>query len=250
MTPPSLPEIAAAVWATWPGEAVTATPAFALRRSADDSRRSRAATRNRPVSDAEIADAAETMRGWGQPAMFWVPSDQAEFGAQLAALGYADHDHSVYYGAPVEVLAARTPPRTATFEIWEPLAIMADIWAATGTSHARQEVMARATCAKTAILGRVDNAPGGAAYVGAHGGVAMVHAVGTLPQHRRKGLGAQMMAQAAIWAARQGATWITLAVGAGNATARALYASLGMAPVGEYHYRTLPETGRREGHDG
>ncbi|MEO1796411.1 MAG: GNAT family N-acetyltransferase [Pseudomonadota bacterium] len=239
--PPSLPEIGATVWATWPGKAVTPTPAFDLRRSGDDSRRARAATLNRPATDAEVAEAAATMRSWGQPAMFWVPSDQPELEAQLSRLGYLDHDHSVYYGAPVEVLAARTPPRLSTFEIWEPLAIMADIWAATGTSPARQEVMARATCPKTAILGRVDAQPAGVTYVGAHGATAMVHAVGTLEKHRRKGLGAQMMAQASLWAAGAGCTWITLAVGAGNTAARGLYASLGMTPIGTYHYRSLEE---------
>ncbi|MEM1235198.1 MAG: GNAT family N-acetyltransferase [Pseudomonadota bacterium] len=238
---PSLSEMAEAVWVTWPGEATVPGDAFTLRQSGDDSRRSRAATANRAASDAEIATAAATMRGWGQPAMFWVPGDAPEFEAQLSALGYAAHDASWYYIAPVSVLAARTPPRVSTFEIWEPLAIMADIFAATGTSHARQGVMARADCPKTTILGRVDAKPAGVTYVGAHGALAMVHAVGVLPQHRRKGLAAQMMAQAAIWAGRHGCEWIGLAVGQGNEGACALYASLGMEAVGSYHYRTLPE---------
>ncbi|MEM9436514.1 MAG: GNAT family N-acetyltransferase [Pseudomonadota bacterium] len=240
----SIPDIAATVWATWPGEAVTDSPAFQLRRSSDDSRRSRAATAKRPASDTEVTEAAHMMQSWGQPAMFWVPSDQMELDRQLASLGYKDHDHAVYYAAPATTLAARKPPRVSTFEIWEPLAIMADIWVATGTSAGRQEVMARATCPKTAIFGRVDAQPAGVAYVGALGNLAMVHAVGTLPEHRRKGLGAHMMAQAAIWAERQGCAWITLAVSATNAPARALYASLGMQPVGSYHYRSLELTAK------
>ncbi|MEO0487725.1 MAG: GNAT family N-acetyltransferase [Pseudomonadota bacterium] len=243
MTPPTIAELGAAVWTTWPGEAVTDTPAFALRRSGDDSRRSRAATANRAVTDTEIAEAAATMRSWGQPAMFWVPSDAPEFEAQLDALGYRGHDHSDYLAGSVPQMAARTPPRVTTFEIWEPLAIMADMWAGHGISHARQQVMHRATCPKTAILGRVDAKPAATAYVGAAGRLAMLHSLVTLPNHRRKGLGAHVMAQAAIWAARQGCDWLTLAVGSDNAAAQALYASLGMEAVGQYHYRTLDISG-------
>ncbi|MEM1235803.1 MAG: GNAT family N-acetyltransferase [Pseudomonadota bacterium] len=239
MNAPTIPQIAEAIWVTWPGEDVTDSPAFTLRKSSDDSRRSRAATAKRSATDDEIAEAAATMHSWGQPAMFWVPSDHPELDAQLDRLGYVDHDHSVYYAGLTADLAARKPPRVSTFEIWEPLAIMADIWAATGTSPGRQEVMARADCAKTAIFGRVDAQPAGVAYVGAHNGIAMLHALGTLPEHRRKGLAAHMMAQAAIWAARAGCDWIALAVARGNDPARALYASLGMAPVGSYHYRSL-----------
>lgn len=242
MTTPTTRQMAEAVWATWPGEAAIAGDAFDLRKSSDDSRRSRAATANRVATDEEIAEAAAAMRGWGQPAMFWVPGDEPDFEAQLETLGYRDHDHSYYYAAPVGPMAERVPPRIATFEIWEPLAIMADIFAATGTSPGRQEVMQRAACPKTAILGRVGDDPAGVAYVGAHDGIAMVHAVGVLPQHRRQGLAAHMMAQAAIWAKGQGCGWVALAVGAGNEGARALYASLGMSAVGSYHYRSLPES--------
>ncbi|MCH2076318.1 MAG: GNAT family N-acetyltransferase [Rhodobacteraceae bacterium] len=241
MTMPTTRQMAEAVWATWPGEAAIPGGAFDLRRSSDDSRRSRAATSNRTATDAEIAEAADTMQSWGQPAMFWVPGDAPAFEAQLDGLGYAGHDSSYYYGAPVGPMAERVPPRIATFEIWEPLAIMADIFTATGTSLSRQEVMARAQCPKTAILGRVGDDPAGVTYVGAHEGIAMVHAVGVLPQHRRQGLAAHMMAQAAIWAERNGCAWVGLAVGAENHGARALYASLGMAPVGSYQYRSLPE---------
>ena len=236
---PTIANIAEAIWVTWPGEESIPTPAFTLRRSGDDSRRSRAATANRAVSDTDIAEAAQTMRGWGQPALFWVPSDQPELDAQLERLGYRAHDHSIYYGAPTATLAQHPPPPVTCFEIWEPLAIMADIWNETGTSPGRQEVMARATCPKTAIFGRMDAQPAGAAYVGANDGLALLHALATLPQHRRKGLGAHMMAQAGIWAARQGCDWLALAVGRDNGPACALYASLGMVPVGSYHYRSL-----------
>ncbi len=46
-----------------------------------------------------------------------------------------------------------------------------------------------------------------------------------------------MIAAAAAWAAEQGADTVALVVTEANAPARALYSSLGMAPVGQYHYR-------------
>ncbi|MEM9853218.1 MAG: GNAT family N-acetyltransferase [Pseudomonadota bacterium] len=237
---PSLPisRLARAVWVTWPGEDSVETPAFTLRRSRDDSRRSRAASAHRDVSDAEIAQAAEMMAGWGQPAMFWVPSDAPALDAQLARLNYRSHDGAHYYLIEAASLAARPIPPVTTFEIWEPLAIMADIWAEQGTSRARQEVMARAKCPRVSIFGRVDARPAAAAYIGADGEVAMLHALVTLPQHRRKGLGGHVMAQAARWASRQGCRWLGLAVSEGNIAARALYASLGMVAVGSYAYRS------------
>ena len=45
---------------------------------------------------------------------------------------------------------------------------------------------------------------------------------------------------AACWAEAEGATTLALAVTTRNAAARALYASLGMAVVGQYHYRMKP----------
>jgi len=141
---PSLQDIAETVWVTWPGEETVETPAFTLRRSGDDSRRSRAASAKRDVTDKEISDAAQQMAAWGQPALFFVPSDAPDFDAQLEVRGYRSHDSAVYYVGRTAEMAARRPPRLSTFEIWEPLAIMADLWAENGISAERQEVMLRA----------------------------------------------------------------------------------------------------------
>jgi ribosomal protein S18 acetylase RimI-like enzyme len=46
-----------------------------------------------------------------------------------------------------------------------------------------------------------------------------------------------MMQHAATWAGRNGATHLALAVTRANAGANALYSSLGMEVVGQYHYR-------------
>ena len=64
-----------------------------------------------------------------------------------------------------------------------------------------------------------------------------IHAIAVRPALRRKGAGRQILAAAAQWAAEQGADRLALAVTQANSGAIALYTSLGMQPVGEYHYR-------------
>ena len=50
-----------------------------------------------------------------------------------------------------------------------------------------------------------------------------------------------MTRAAAFWAQGQGVTWLTLVTTQVNTGANALYTSLGMTLVGQYHYRFLPE---------
>jgi GNAT superfamily N-acetyltransferase len=54
---------------------------------------------------------------------------------------------------------------------------------------------------------------------------------------RRAGIGGNLLRRAAVWAGENGAHALGLAVTKANAPARALYASLGMKAVGQYHYR-------------
>jgi GNAT superfamily N-acetyltransferase len=130
-------------------------------------------------------------------------------------------------------------PRVTTFAMWEPLAIIRETWAAGGIGPARQAVMERVAGPKTAILGRHNDKPAGAGFCAIHDGTAMVHALEVPPHQRRNGMGAWMMRQAAFWAAEQGATEITVLCTKRNEAANGLYASLGMALVGQYHYRIL-----------
>jgi len=76
--------------------------------------------------------------------------------------------------------------------------------------------------------------------VGMRGTAAMLHALGVLPAARRRGLAAHMPRAAARWAAARGAAMLDVLVARDNAPARALYASLGFEPVGQYRYRTKP----------
>jgi hypothetical protein len=49
------------------------------------------------------------------------------------------------------------------------------------------------------------------------------------------------MREAAFWAQDQGASHLALAVTQGNTGGNALYSSLGMQVVGQYHYRKHKE---------
>jgi len=124
--------------------------------------------------------------------------------------------------------------------VWEPLAIMHDIWATAGIGEGRINVMHRATGPKTAIIARGNDHPGGCGFVAIHDGVAMMHAVEILPHQRKQGLGKWMMRRAAFWARENGATILSVACTQANTGANALYSSLGMTVVGQYHYRHLP----------
>jgi GNAT superfamily N-acetyltransferase len=228
----------AALDATWPAaECVTQGP-FTLRRSAGGGSRVTAATLagSTPPDPADLDHAIAVMSQWAQTPRFRVRDGQARFDACLAARGMTRHDETVFYTAPVADLAAQ-PPRLATFDIWPPLAIMADIWLEGGIGPDRLAVMARTTGARTALMGRQGDTPAAAAFVATHGDTAMLHALEVRPARRRQGLARHMMAHAALWAQAQGCTRLALAVTAANAPARALYAGLGMGQAGSYHYR-------------
>ena len=70
-----------------------------------------------------------------------------------------------------------------------------------------------------------------------HKSIAMLHALETRADHRRKGLGRFLTYAALSWAGRNGAEHFMLAVTEQNAVAQNLYSSLGMTPVARYHYR-------------
>ena len=118
-----------------------------------------------------------------------------------------------------------------------PLAIQREIWSAGGIGPGRWAVMDRVTGPKTSLFARADDRPAGTGFVAIHEGIAMLHALEVLPALRRRGAAAHMLRAAANWAAATGATTISVVVTEANAGARALYASLGLEVVGQYHYR-------------
>ncbi len=224
--------------ATWPPAASRRCGPFTLRTGAGGGKRVSAATSSGAPTDAEITAAERAMDAAGERALFALTPDQADLDGRLARRGYLVLDPTLALSCPVERLSE--PPPTTGFFVWPPLQVVRDIWSEARIGPERVAVMERVAGAKTAILGRVDDAPAGAAFVARHDDAAMVHAMAVRPAHRRKGLARHMMHHAALWTRARGAREIVVLVTEANEAATALYASLGMVGTRCYHYRFRP----------
>lgn len=223
---------------TWPAARYIEQGPWLLREGQGGGSRVSAASAQGPVDEADIAAAEAAMRDMGQTPLFMVRPGEEALDALLETRGYAVKDPVWAYACPVEALTDIPIPRVTILQVWEPLAIMREIWAAGGIGPERLEVMARVKGPRTGLLARYNDKPGGTAFVAIHEGVAMLHALEILPHQRQQGLGKWMMRGAAHWAAAQGAHTLSVVCTKANDGANALYSGLGMSVVGEYHYRT------------
>ncbi len=226
--------------ATWPEARRWQVGPFTLRDGQGGGQRVSAATVNGTFEDSDLAAAEVAMRAAGQKPLFQVRDATSALDTALEARGYATKDATLLYVLPIERLTDRPVPRVTAFTIWEPLAIMKEIWATDGMGPARLDVMARAKT-KTGILARWNEKPAGAAFVGTHENIAMVHGLVVLPDQRRQGVAEWMMRSAAFWGQARGVTHIAVLCVKANKSANALYRSLGFEVAGGYHYRQSPE---------
>ncbi|MEL7253197.1 MAG: GNAT family N-acetyltransferase [Pseudomonadota bacterium] len=237
-----LPRLYAAIEATWPAADTRRLGPWMLRDGQGGGKRVSAATLDDSSTETDASAAEEAMQAAGQDPLFMVQVGQDALDAHLADKGYEVVDPvNLYYGSLVGMAEAR-PLRARVFTIWPPLEIQKDIWAAGDIGPARLDVMHRAKGDKTAIFGRYDNSPAGTAFVAIHDGIAMVHAMEVLSDHRKLGVGRMMTEHAARWARAAGATHVAVLCTKANAGGNALYASMGLKVVGEYHYRHLRGT--------
>ncbi len=227
--------------ATWPAAATVRAGPWTLREGRDGGKRVSAATIAGTWREEDLGAAEDAMRFMGQTPLFMIRPGEARLDAHLAARGYVSVDVTQMRICPVGQLTDRALPRVTAFTIWEPLAIMREIWEEGGIGPERVAVMERVKVPKTAIFGRVSDRPAGTAFCAIHNGIAMVHALEIRQSHRGKGLGGWMMRAAARWAEAQGAQWVACLHTRRNTGAHALYSSLGMADVGHYHYRILAQ---------
>lgn len=237
---PDAAQLYAVTEATWPPAARSTCGPFIIRDGQGGGKRVSAATVEGAFDAADIDRAEDAMRQLGQDPLFMIRQDDTALDQALDARGYDVVDPVVLYVLPIEKLTDKPIPRVTAFTIWEPLAIMREMWAQGGVGPARIEVMSRANT-KTAILARWDEKPGGVAYAGLHEGTCMVHAVEVPVHQRRKGVAQWIMRCAAFWGQSQGATHVAVLCVTANVGANALYRSLGFTPVGGYHYRHLSE---------
>jgi GNAT superfamily N-acetyltransferase len=223
---------------TWPAARRWEEGGWTLRDGQGGGKRASAATLAAPDADIGFAEAA--MRKMGQTPLFMLRAGDAALDEALASRGYGVLDPVTMYTLPTARLTDVPIPRVTAFEIWEPLAIMVEIWAKGGIGPARLAVMERART-KTAILSRWNEKPAGVAFAAVHDCVCMVHAVEVLPHQRRAGVATWMMRRAAFWGRAQGAEDITVLCTKANVGANGLYRRLGFVPVGDYHYRRHPD---------
>jgi GNAT superfamily N-acetyltransferase len=241
MTLPTVQKLYAVIDGTLTASAKQALGPWTIRMDDGGGSRVSAATAELNVGDADIPPAEEAMREAGQNPLFMIREGEDALDLWLAARGYLIKDPVNLYAAPVSDIATERPPPVTSFEVWPPLAAQAEIWDQGGIGKGRLAVMDRARHPKTSLLGRVNDRPAGTAYVGIAADCAMIHAIEIEAAHRRKGLARHLTRAAAFWAQDQGAAYLTLVTTQANDGANALYSSLGMTLVGQYHYRTLPE---------
>jgi len=220
--------------ATWPAARIWGQDGWMLRDGRGGGKRVSAATQWAPV--AEPQQAIDAMAKIGQAPLFMIRQGEVALDAQLAKDGFQIVDPVTLYLCEIDrLLDCPIPPVTA-FAVWEPLAIMIEIWVQGGIGPARRAVMARAKT-KTAIFARWKDRPAGVGFAALHDGVCMVHAVEVLPHQRRQGVAGWIMRKAAFWAKDHGASHISVLCTNANTAANAMYRGLGMQVAGQYHYR-------------
>ncbi len=230
-----------AIDGTWPAKRFLQTGPWCLREGDGGGKRVSAATANGTVDASDIAVAERAMIEMGQDPLFMLRQGDADLDADLEQCGYDVIDPVTVYACKPSSLTDIPIPRVTVFNLWEPLAIMREIWEQGGIGPARQRVMQRAQGPKTALLCRLHDKPAGVAFVAMHDGIAMVHAVEVLPHQRRRGAAAWMMRGAAFWAEEQAAHTLSVICTNANTGANALYTALGFSVQGHYHYRLKPK---------
>ncbi|WP_113910596.1 GNAT family N-acetyltransferase [Roseovarius dicentrarchi] len=234
-----------ALEATWPAHAAHKLGPWLLREGRGGGKRVSAASAHAPATHADLAQAEGAMDSMGQPRCFMIRGGETGLDALLAQAGYEVIDPVTIYAAPLDALKMDTPAPTASFHLWEPLAIQHEIWHSGGIGPARIDVMYRAGGAKTALMGRRDGHVVATGFAAIDGATAMVHALEVLPGYRRQGVARALMLEAARWAIPLSAAHLAVACTATNSAATALYTSMGMRSACRYHYRQQPASGAR-----
>lgn len=228
--------------ATWPPVRRQHLGAWTVREGQGGGKRVSSATEDWPVTDADLPAAEKAMRALGQQPLFMIRDHEEKLDALLEAHHYEVTDPVNLWAIPcAELTEGFKAPQGTVYAMWPPLKLATELWAESGIDAGRLAVMERAPEPKAAILARSGDHPGGVAYIGIHEGVAMIHALHVLPDHRRQGVATLILRAGAKWAAENGAEVLSLIVTQGNHAANPLYANLGMRLVGHYHYRRAPQ---------
>ncbi len=237
MTLPSVHTLYDVIDATWPAADTTGVGPWMIRTGLLGGSRVSATTARHPAKIDDLPLAETEMQKRYQPCLFMIRDGDDALDAMLADAGYIIKDPVNLYAAPLSEIAAKKPPPITCFQVWPPLQAQHEIWAQGGIDAPRLAIMDRAMCRKSTFLGRANDRPAGTVFAGIHNNIAMLHALEIAPADRRQGLGKHLTQATAVWAQSQGASHLSLLATQANIGANALYASLGMQVVGQYHYR-------------
>ena len=240
MTLPDAHTLCNVIDATWPAAEKSTVPGFTIRQGRGGGKRVSAATATSPINAADLPAAEAAMRSLNQQPQFMIRVGEKSLDTLLADHGYIVKDPTNLYASPIADIAF-PPPVMTSMQVWPPLACQVEIWIEGGVDPARLDIMHRATCPKSSFLGRISDKPAGVAFAGIAQECAMLHGLLVAKETRRQGLAAYLTQATAVWGQSQGAKWYTLAAVAGNKAANALYTSLCMSVVGQYHYRIKPD---------
>lgn len=238
---PDTERLYAVIEKTWPPAKVAQEGPWVIRDGQGGGKRVSAATSTTAEAIERLNQAESAMVALGQPCLFMLRSGDQALDAALEEAGYEIIDPVNLYACPVAQLTTVVPPRVTAFDIWEPLSIQEEIWAEGGIGPDRIDVMRRVKGPKTSLFGRENNRAAATGFVAIHDGVAMIHALEVQADHRRCGMGRHLTHHAAHWATKKGANYLSVLCTKANLAANALYTSLGMTHVGEYHYRIKTE---------
>lgn len=224
--------------ATWPPEREAMVGPWRLRIAPGGGNRVTCATAEAEVTAPDIAALEQAARAHGQMPTVMLRAGETALDESLQAAGWTMGEDVVLMEGPVAQVPDPAP--LSGFAIWPPLAVQEALWAESHIGPERLAVMHRAPGPKVALMARVQDRPAGTGFAAAQGDRVFLHALAVPPRMQRKGAGRAMVMVAAMWAREHGLSRFALAVTRANAPARALYASLGMADVGRYHYRIRP----------
>jgi GNAT superfamily N-acetyltransferase len=225
-------KIFAAVDATWPAHKTREIGGWIIREGRGGGQRVSAAS-----GTGDIGVAEKAMDALGQDHLFMIRGDQAELDTELAVRGYVIKDPVNLLVCDAANLVGGFKPKLEAIFAEFPMPMLAEIWAEGGIGPARLDVMQRANCTKTFVMGRIDERASAAAFVAASSGICMAHAVEVLARERRRGVAERMMRAAAWWGLRHGAETFCVLTTQANTGAQALYRKLGMETAAQYHYR-------------
>lgn len=230
-------DLLAAAEATWPPAEIARDGGFETGRGLGAGGRVSATRAIAPDwQEADLDAAVIRHRGWRQPPLVRAFEDDARLNALLRDRGWQRAKPTAILAAPIACLAGQPVADMAAFTVWPPLAVQRDLWRAGGIGPERQAVMDRAPRPKAALLARIHDRVAGAAFVAAHGPVAILHAVEVDAALRRHGAGEALVRKAALWARGEGISTLALAVSRDNAGAVALYRKFGFTEAAGYAY--------------